>query len=246
MNRKSYLLFIFILLLSFNALAQQPTPVLSLADSNLKVFVGGKIRTTMFMSNKRTFPSGTAFLLLPKDATGEESSFDLNARSSSLYFALDGPKVGDFKLGGMMFFMLTSNVTSETYGILPSLLYVDLKNDHWRFAFGQQMFNDVPVVISKFSMTFPDDIDYVQGEFSSDGNFKGISTRNNRLPSNEMGRDPRTQGAGNGQSTADFANNDPRRIDRQSYSLHLPILFTVNISLLVQQNLPNLVLEVPA
>ena len=91
------------------------------------------------MSNRRSFPSGTAFLLLPKDATGQESSFDLNARSSSLYFALDGPKVGDFKLGGMMFFMLTSNVTSETYGILPSLLYVDLKNEHWRFAIGQQM-----------------------------------------------------------------------------------------------------------
>lgn len=136
---KSPVLIIFILLVSFNAIAQQPKPLLSLADSSLHVFVGGKIRTTMLMSNKRTFPSGTAFLLLPKDATGEESSFDLNSRSSSLYFALDGPKVGDFKMSGMMFFMLTSNVTSETYGILPSLLYVDLKNDHWRFAFGQQM-----------------------------------------------------------------------------------------------------------
>jgi hypothetical protein len=136
---KSRALIIFILLVSFNAIAQQPKPLLSLADSSLHVFVGGKIRTTMLMSNKRTFPSGTAFLLLPKDATGEESSFDFNARSSSLYFALDGPKVGDFKMSGMMFFMLTSNVTSETYGILPSLLYVDLKNDHWRFAFGQQM-----------------------------------------------------------------------------------------------------------
>ena len=111
------------------------------------------------------------------------------------------------------------------------------------FAFGQQMFNDVPVVISKFSMTFPEDIDYVQGEFSSDGNFKGISTRDNRLPSNEAGKDPRTQGAGGGQSTAEYANNDPQRIDRQSYSLYLPILFTVNISLLVQQNLSKTVNE---
>jgi len=136
---KATLLIIFILIVSLNAFAQQPKPLLSLADSNLNVFVGGKIRTTMLMSNKRTFPSGTAFLLLPKDATGEESSFDLNARSSSLYFAMDGPKVGKLKLGGMMFFMLTSSVTSETYGILPSLLYVDMKNEHWRFVFGQQM-----------------------------------------------------------------------------------------------------------
>jgi hypothetical protein len=136
---KATLLIIFILIVSLNAFAQQPKPLLSLADSNLNVFVGGKIRTTMLMSNKRTFPSGTAFLLLPKDATGEESSFDFNARSSSLYFAMDGPKVGKLKLGGMMFFMLTSSVTSETYGILPSLLYVDMKNEHWRFVFGQQM-----------------------------------------------------------------------------------------------------------
>lgn len=111
------------------------------------------------------------------------------------------------------------------------------------FAYGQQMFNDVPVVISKFSMTFPEDIDYVQGEFSSDGNFKGVSTRNDRLPSNEVGRDPRTQGAGNGQSTAEFANNDPRRIDRESYTLYLPVMFTVNIGLLVQQNLSKTVNE---
>jgi len=136
---KSLLLIIVVLFVCFDGLAQQPKPLLSLADSNLKVFVGGKIRNTILMSNRRTFPSGTAFLLLPKDATGQESSFDLNARSSSLYFALDGPKVGDFKLSGMMFFMLTSNVTSETYGILPSLLYVDLKNEKWRFAIGQQM-----------------------------------------------------------------------------------------------------------
>jgi len=136
---KFHLNIIFILFLSFKSHAQQPKPVLSFADSTLNVIVGGKIRTTMFTGNKRTFPSGTAFLLLPKDATREESSFDLNARSSSLYFALDGPKVGDFKLGGMMFFMFTSNVTTETYGILPSLLYVDLKNEHWRFVIGQQM-----------------------------------------------------------------------------------------------------------
>lgn len=111
------------------------------------------------------------------------------------------------------------------------------------FAYGQQMFNDVPVVISKFSLTFPDDIDYVQGEFSNDGEFTGVSTRNPRLPSNEIGRDPRNPGAGYGQSTAEFANNDPRRIDRDGYSMYLPVFFSINISLLVQQNLSKTVNE---
>jgi len=39
----------------------------------------------------------------------------------------------------MMLFYFTQSLTSETYGILPSLLYVDLSNDKWRFAAGQQM-----------------------------------------------------------------------------------------------------------
>jgi len=119
--------------------AQQPKPLLTFADSAVTVVVGGKVRTTMLLSSKRHLPAGTAFLLLPKDATGEESSFDLNARSSSLFFAVDGPKVGSFTMSGMMFFYLTSSVTSETYGILPTLLYADLKNETWRFAVGQQM-----------------------------------------------------------------------------------------------------------
>lgn len=111
------------------------------------------------------------------------------------------------------------------------------------FAYGQQMFNDVPVVISKYSMTFPEDVDYVQGEFSNDGEFTGVSSRDPGLPSNQRGSDPRQQGAGYGQSTAAFADQDPRRLDRQSFSLALPVLFSINISLLVQQNLSKTVNE---
>ncbi|MEI6740836.1 MAG: hypothetical protein WCK74_11065 [Gemmatimonadaceae bacterium] len=125
--------------LASTARAQQPKPVLTFGDSGTTVVVGGKVRTTMLLSSKRHFPSGTAFLLLPKDATGQESSIDLNARSSSLFLAVDGPKVGSFTMSGMMFFYLTASVTSETYGILPTLLYADLKNERWRFAVGQQM-----------------------------------------------------------------------------------------------------------
>lgn len=130
---------LFCILIHSVAFSQSPKPIYNTADSNLNVFIGGKIRTTILFSEKRTFPSGTAFFLLPKDATGEESSFDMNARSSSFYIAMDGPKVGNFKMSGMMYCMLSANVTSETYGILPSLLYVDLKNNKWRFAIGQQM-----------------------------------------------------------------------------------------------------------
>lgn len=119
--------------------ANAQNPILTLADSSLKVYMGGRVKVTSLISEKRTFPNGTAFVLLPRDATGEESSFDINARASNLWFKFDGPRVGNMKLGGMMLFYFTANVTSETYGILPSLLYADLSNDKWRLAIGQQM-----------------------------------------------------------------------------------------------------------
>jgi hypothetical protein len=125
------------MLVCLNAYAQKP--LLTLADSSLRVYMGGRVKVTSLISEKRTFPNGTAFLLLPEDATGEEASFDVNARASNLWFKFDGPKLGDFKLGGMMFFYFTASLTSENYGILPSLLYVDLTSDKWRFALGQQM-----------------------------------------------------------------------------------------------------------
>lgn len=128
----------FILLLGRQELQAQK-PILSLSDSNLNIYMGGRIKVTSLISEKRTLPTGTAFILLPKDATGEESSFDVNARASNLWFKIQGPKIGSFKLGGMMLFFFTQSLTSETYGILPSLLYVDLTNDKWRFAAGQQM-----------------------------------------------------------------------------------------------------------
>lgn len=114
-------------------------PVISIADSSLNVYMGGRVKVTSLLSQKRTFPSGTAFLLAPEDATGQENSFDINARASTLWFKLNGPRVGNMKLGGMMYFYFTSSLTSEDYGVLPSLLYLDLSNQKWRFAVGQQI-----------------------------------------------------------------------------------------------------------
>lgn len=114
-------------------------PIFTVGDSSLSVYMGGRVKVTSLISGKRTFPSGTAFLLLPRDATGQENSFDVNARASNLWFKFDGPKVGNMKLGGMMLFYFTASVTSEDYGVLPSLMYVDLQNEKWRFAVGQQV-----------------------------------------------------------------------------------------------------------
>ncbi len=94
----------------------------------------------MLLTNRRPAPStGTAYLLLPKDGTGVEGTFDLNARASTIYLGADGPKLGSFKLGTKMVFYVIRDLADPAYGLLPALMYVDMKNDQWRFAAGQQV-----------------------------------------------------------------------------------------------------------
>lgn len=118
---------------------QKGWPVCSAQDSSFQVFLGGKIRTTVLLSQKRPFPSGTAYLLLPQDATAAESSMDINARASAMSLYVSGPKVGSFKANAVGYAYLTSSLTSEDYGVLPALLYAELVNERWRFAAGQQV-----------------------------------------------------------------------------------------------------------
>lgn len=140
------------LLVAATAFAQPAKPLFSLGDSSINVFMGAKIRPTILFSQKRPFPSGSAYILLPKDATGEERSIDLNARASNITLAIQGPKVGSFRLGGTLFAYFTQSVTSETYGFLPAMMFVELKNDKWRFALGQNY--DV------FAARLPEMVDY--------------------------------------------------------------------------------------
>ena len=110
------------------------------------------------------------------------------------------------------------------------------------FAYGATIFNDVPVYISKFNMVFPEDVDYVTGTFDSNGNLinsrikdngSGSQVRDQQVPSTSV-QNQDTTGAKDGTTTI---NN------KQTYSISLPILFTINISLIVQQNLHKTVNE---
>jgi hypothetical protein len=94
------------------------------------------------------------------------------------------------------------------------------------FAHGGPIFDMVPVVISKFSMTFPDDIDYVKGIFSPDNKLVD-TTRDVKTPTTEV---PAKGLDGAPQMTA---NNE----------FYLPVFFTINISLLMQPNIYKAVNE---
>lgn len=113
------------------------------------------------------------------------------------------------------------------------------------FAYGATVFNDVPVYISKFNMIFPEDVDYVTGTFDSSGRLimgsrisetqPGVQTRNQRVASTQVQNQDKT-GAEDAASGRTINN-------KETFSISLPILFTVNISLVIQQNLHKTINE---
>lgn len=91
------------------------------------------------------------------------------------------------------------------------------------FAYGNQVFDNVPVVISKFSMTFPEDVDYVKGKIDPNSDlYKDVETvKKTGVPTNAVVEDP----------------NEIVVTASRDREIYLPVFFTINIGLLVQQNL---------
>jgi hypothetical protein len=91
------------------------------------------------------------------------------------------------------------------------------------FAYGNQVFDNVPVVINKFSMTFPEDVDYVKGKIDPNSDlYKDIETvKKTSVPTNAVAEDP----------------NEIVITASRDREIYLPVFFVINIGLLVQQNL---------
>ena len=91
------------------------------------------------------------------------------------------------------------------------------------FAYGNQVFDNVPVVIRKFNMTFPEDIDYVKGKIDPNSDLykdiEGVKKQN--IATNEM----------------ETLNETYISSNSNKSEIYLPVFFTISIGLLVQQNL---------
>lgn len=94
------------------------------------------------------------------------------------------------------------------------------------YAYGEQMFYNIPVVINKFNMTFPDDIDYMRGYFNKEGKLIANPVRNVSVPSTSVHENY----AADQQVVISSTSLDPPAI-------YLPAYFQITISLLMQQNL---------
>jgi len=93
------------------------------------------------------------------------------------------------------------------------------------FAHGSSMFNNVPVVITKFAMTLPEDVDYIKGSIGSGGSVtKTDVVRSSQVPTNTLA-------------------DKQAGLDSVSGSIYLPVFFQISINLYMQQNMYKAVKE---
>jgi hypothetical protein len=92
------------------------------------------------------------------------------------------------------------------------------------FAYGNGMFNNIPVVITKFSMTLPEDVDYIQGNITDGNVVKTNIVRSSQVPTNAVAEKSANQTGTNG-------------------TIYLPAIFQISISLYMQQNMYKAVNE---
>jgi len=98
------------------------------------------------------------------------------------------------------------------------------------FAYGAFIFNNVPVVISKFSTTFPEDVDYIMGVYDSKGRVTSTFNGGSRTGPRKV-ENPTNETETQNEQYSTSANTTLVEMP-----LWLPSIFTINISLMVQQN----------
>ena len=93
------------------------------------------------------------FFLAPNSAGIEDDQFTAHAKISILNFAIAGPSIGSWEIGGTIVMNFTG-LQSLRNQSGPQLLntYGEIKNDHWRFAFGRMLDLFSPIVLTTVNM----------------------------------------------------------------------------------------------
>ena len=120
------------------------------------VTIGGTISLDALYNSARPVAPGTPFFLAPEAQPGfEEDTYDIHARETSIFMALNGPKIGCYESGGLIMFALyNDSITVDRYGFLPYQAWGELKNEYWRFAGGLQMDIFAPLLPTVLPFSF--------------------------------------------------------------------------------------------
>lgn len=107
-------------------------------------------------------------------------------------------------------------------------------------AYGNQIFENVPTVLGKFNITFPDDVDYILGVFDNKGNLNTRPVgRNPAVPTNSQGSTgPASLNSSTDPNTVVVTG---KRISE--IPMYLPAIFQVSLTLHVQMNTSKTVMD---
>jgi hypothetical protein len=138
-------------------------------DEQIKLVLGGIINADFYYNHARPVGPGIPFFLTPRSPFGfNQDTFDANARATTLFALVTGPKIGDFESGGLIAVCFFNDaLIVDRYGLLPLQAYAQLKNDDWRFAAGLQF--DVFNPLNPNTLTFA----YLAGSGNAGMGFPG-------------------------------------------------------------------------
>jgi hypothetical protein len=138
-------------------------------DEQIKLVLGGIINADFYYNHARPVGPGIPFFLTPRSPFGfNTDTFDANARATTLFALVTGPKIGDFESGGLIAVCFFNDaLIVDRYGLLPLQAYAQLKNDDWRFAAGLQF--DVFNPLNPNTLTFA----YLAGSGNAGMGFPG-------------------------------------------------------------------------
>ncbi len=165
-----------------SAAASPSLPTVGSRFDDIKITMGGSLRTTVNTTTARMQPDATPFFVFPKVNGVSEGTTKIDARLSSLFFSIEGAQVGDFKLGGSIYaYLFNGDLLSGLYGFYPGFAYVDATSERWRFAAGLQM-----DIFSSMMPTMVDRMSALAGSGNAGNSFKPQIRAEHTVP---MGRD---------------------------------------------------------
>jgi len=108
------------------------------SDSRLQV--SGNVSLVGLAGTDRAFVPWNPLFMLPASPFGlSTNTLEIHGRQSSLQALFQGPQYGEFQSGAFFrVYLMSDNLTSDTYGLLPVVAYGELKNDQWRLSGGLQ------------------------------------------------------------------------------------------------------------
>jgi hypothetical protein len=100
----------------------------------------GTLDATLVSTSNATVARDFVMFASPKTPPNDKPLFNVHGKASSIGFQIEGPKFGEFQSSGMLYWnFFGATPIDNVAGLFYVLGFGELRNENWRFAFGQNM-----------------------------------------------------------------------------------------------------------